>query len=105
MRIEADTNRIGGGRAHTLRASAAVKAVVATQQGNDKTKDRCLDESGKHVLELEKLPSAIDVGRGVEAELVDRNDIAAEHADYVAHEHQDRQHKGAGESAAVRSDI
>src|SRR3546814_153192 len=88
---------IGGGGTHTLGTAARVVAVVAAHQRHDEAEHPGLDEAGYHVVPLEILDRRLDVVAGVEVELVDPDDVAAEHPDDVADQHQHRQAEGSGD--------
>src|SRR5690349_4700050 len=82
---EEDQNRggdhgMGGSPPDTLRSAARMVALITAHQGNDKAEYRRLDEARDEIHRLEMLPRAIEIRLGIEAELIDANEIAAENA-------------------------
>src|SRR6202040_1966970 len=79
---EEDQNRggddgMGGGPPDALGSATRMVALITAHQGNDKAEYCRLDETRDEVDRLEVLPRAIEISLGIEAELVDANEIAA----------------------------
>src|SRR5260370_21920137 len=82
---------MGGSPPDTLGSAARMVALITAHQGNDKAEYRRLDETRNEIHGLEVLPRAIEIRLGIEAELIDANEIAAENANYVGDQDQHRQ--------------
>src|SRR5260370_37832892 len=82
---------MGGSPPDTLGSAARMVALITAHQGNDQAEYRRLDETRNEIHRLEVLPRAIEIRLGIEAELIDANEIAAENADYVGDQDQHRQ--------------
>ena len=76
-----------------------MEAVIAAHQRDEESEDRRLDEAGDDVQRLEELPGQFQIVGGVEIERMDAHHIAAEHADDIGDQHQDRQCDNAGDQA------
>src|SRR3546814_4841341 len=79
-------------------------AVIAAHQGDQEAEDGGLPETGDDVLRLAEVPGVLQVHLRIEAELLGRHDVAAEHTDDVGDAHQERQHGEAGAEARGRSE-
>ena len=64
-----------------------------------KAEDRGLDQARDDILGLQKVEGAVQIFDRTETELVDADDKAAEHADDVGNQNQERQHQEACEHA------
>ena len=71
--------------------------MIASHQSHDKAEPGSLDQTGDDVDGLEVLLRAVEIGLRVVPELVDADQISAEDADDVGHEHQDRQRDQPGD--------
>src|SRR5215475_7510761 len=82
---------VGRGRAHALGAAPRMIAVIAAHQRDDEAEDRRLHQARGDVEIGHEIDRVAQIDRGVEAELVDRDDIAAEDADGIGDRHQEGQ--------------
>src|ERR1700680_794636 len=90
---------MGGSPPDALGSATRMVALITAHQGNDKAEYCRLDETRDEVDRLEVLPRAIEISLGIEAELVDANEIAAENTDYVGDQDQHWKGDDPGEQA------
>jgi len=73
--------------------------VIAAHTCDDEAEDAGFDEAGEDVHSFEYVPGLGEVGAAGEAEIIDGDDVAAEHADDVTDQNKKREHEGSGNDA------
>ena len=84
---------VGGGSAHALRTAFGVEPVIAAHERNHKTKYRGFDKAGHHIFGFQIFKGTFEIRARRKTKIVNRDHVAAEHADNIAGEHEKWQHE------------